>query len=101
MRAYTPLLALVAIGLGAVVMPAAAVDGAGGDARPPGVEQRRDAAPLSLDEAVELVKRRYDARVLRAEEAKEGDEVVYRIRLLAADGRVFTVQVNPRTGAVE
>jgi uncharacterized membrane protein YkoI len=58
-------------------------------------------APLSLDGAVELVKKRYEARVLRAEEAKEGEEPIYRIRLLAADGRVFTVKVYARTGRME
>lgn len=56
---------------------------------------------LSLDAAVELVKKRYEARVVRAEEAKEGDEPVYRIRVLAADGRVFTVKVWARSGRME
>ena len=67
----------------------------------PAAGARPDSRPLTLDEAVELVKRRYDARVVRADEAREGDEVVYRIRLLAADGRVFTVTVNARSGRVE
>jgi uncharacterized membrane protein YkoI len=62
---------------------------------------RADAGPLSLDRAAELVSRRFDARVVRAEEAREGGETVYRIRLLAADGRVFTVRVNARTGHVD
>jgi uncharacterized membrane protein YkoI len=101
MRARLPLLALAVLGLGVAATPAPASDGAGGNAQAPAADRRRDGAPLTLDDAVELVKRRYDARVLRAEEAREGDEVVYRIRLLAADGRVFTVRVNARTGSVE
>ncbi len=56
---------------------------------------------MSLDRAVELVQRRYDAKVVRAEETRDGDDVVYRIRLLSADGRVFTVRVNARTGQID
>ncbi|MBS0374981.1 MAG: PepSY domain-containing protein [Proteobacteria bacterium] len=56
---------------------------------------------LSLDEAVELVQHRFEARVVRAEETREGEETVYRIRLLGQDGHVFTVHVNARTGHVE
>lgn len=100
MRARIPLLALLALGLAMLAAPAATGRAADGATPAPGAE-RRDAAPLSIDDAVELVKRRYEARVLRAEETKEGEEVYYRIRLLAADGRVFSVRVNPRTGGVE
>ncbi|MBS0396394.1 MAG: PepSY domain-containing protein, partial [Proteobacteria bacterium] len=56
---------------------------------------------LTLDAAVDLVQRRFEARAVRAEETREGEAVIYRIRLLAADGRVFTVRVNARTGQVE
>lgn len=59
------------------------------------------AGAVSLDRAVEMVQRRYDAKVVRAEETREGDDVVYRIRLLSADGRVFTVRVNARTGQID
>jgi hypothetical protein len=59
------------------------------------------AAGLSLDQAVDLVQKRYDAKVVRAEESREGDHVVYRIRLLSADGRVFTVRVDARTGRID
>lgn len=56
---------------------------------------------MSLDHAVETVQRRYNAKVVRAEETREGGEVVYRIRLLSGDGRVFTVRVNARTGQID
>jgi len=61
----------------------------------------RQEASLTLDRAVEMVQRRYSARAVRAEETREGEEVVYRIRLLSADGHVFTVHVNARTGRVD
>ena len=60
-----------------------------------------EAAGLSLAQAVERAQRQFDARVVRAEETREGDDVIYRIRLLAADGRVFTVRVNARTGRAD
>ena len=97
-----PLLLLIA-----AVAPAAAAprtpagDAAGGATRAAAAERRCDGQPLTLDEAVELVRRRFDARVLRAEETREGEQTVYRIRLLAADGRVFDVRVSARTGQVE
>jgi uncharacterized membrane protein YkoI len=61
----------------------------------------RQEASLTLDRAVEMVQRRYAARAVRAEETREGEEVIYRIRLLSADGHVFTVHVNARTGRVD
>ncbi len=53
---------------------------------------------ISLDEAVARAERRYDARVVRAEEKRHGDRIEYRIRLLGADGRVFEVRVDAETG---
>jgi uncharacterized membrane protein YkoI len=100
MRACVLILALAVPGLAAAAV-AAPPGGGAVPARLPAVEHREDGAPLTLDDAVELVKRRYDARVVRAEEEREGEELWYRIRLLAADGRVFTVRVNARTGSVE
>jgi uncharacterized membrane protein YkoI len=35
---------------------------------------------------------------VRAEERQQGDRVVYRIRLLGDDGRVFEVRVDAATG---
>jgi uncharacterized membrane protein YkoI len=53
---------------------------------------------ISLDEAVARAERRYKARAVRAEEKRHGDRVVYRIRLLGEDGRVFEVRVDAATG---
>lgn len=57
-----------------------------------------DERAISLDEAVARAERRHDARAVRAEEKRRGDRIVYRIRLLDADGRVFEVTVDAETG---
>jgi uncharacterized membrane protein YkoI len=53
---------------------------------------------ISLDEAVARAERRYDARVVRAEERRHGDRIENRIRLLGADGRVFEVRIDAESG---
>ncbi len=67
----------------------------GGEARPM-AEQG-----LTLDEAVALMERQYKARAVRAEQDSIDGRIVYRIRLLSGDGRVFDVIVDAATGAVE
>lgn len=71
---------------------AVAVDG--GEARP---TQRRD---LTLDEAVQLVQGRYGARVVRTQTLDEGGRRTYVLRLLSADGRVWSVRVDAASGSV-
>jgi uncharacterized membrane protein YkoI len=56
---------------------------------------------LTLDEAVARVEARYGARAVRAEEDREGERRVYRIRLLSPDGRVFEVVVDADSGEEE
>jgi hypothetical protein len=63
-------------------------------------EDEAQAEGMSLDRAVDMVQRRFNARVVRAEEKRDGGQTVYRIRLLSEDGRVFTVNVDPRTGEI-
>lgn len=53
---------------------------------------------ITLDEAVARAERRYKARAVRAEEKRKGDRIVYRIRLLGADGRVFEVTIDAESG---
>lgn len=67
--------------------------------RGPAQERVLSERGISLDEAVARAERRHAARVVRAEERRNGDRVVYRIRLLGADGRVFEVTVDAATGA--
>jgi len=59
------------------------------------------AAGISLDEAVARVEQRFHARAVKAREHREGGRVIYRIRLLSEDGRVFEVSVDAATGRVE
>ena len=56
---------------------------------------------LTLDEAVARMERQYKARAVRAEQDRRDGRIVYRIRLLSGDGRVFDVTVDAATGAVE
>jgi len=53
---------------------------------------------ITLDEAVARAERQYKARAVRAEEERQGDRIVYRIRLLDDDGRVFEVRIDAATG---
>lgn len=71
--------------------------------RPPATDGARALAEqgLTLDEAVARMERKYKARAVRAEEKRRDGRVVYRIRLLSDDGRVFDVEVDAATGAVE
>ena len=59
---------------------------------------RLAAAGISLDQAVRMAQARFNARVVRADTENDGDRVIYRLRLLSADGRVFSVRVDARTG---
>lgn len=57
---------------------------------------------LSMDEAIDRAQKRYRARVVRAEQIEQGDRVIYVLRLLSdEDGRVFTVRVDARSGAMQ
>jgi uncharacterized membrane protein YkoI len=58
-------------------------------------------AELSLEQAVQMMQRRSGARVVKAETLREGDQTLYRLRLLAADGRVSTVIVHAADGRVD
>ena len=72
---------------------------AGADARHrDGNALQAEARAISLDEAVARAERRYNARVVRAEEKRHGDRIEYRIRLLADDGRVFEVRIDAASG---
>lgn len=62
---------------------------------------RAHAEGLSLDEAVAKVEAQYGARAVRAEEDRDDERRVYRIRLLSEDGRVFDVTVDAASGKVE
>src|SRR5262245_24700911 len=57
-------------------------------------------AGISLDEAVEMAQRRYRAKAVKAETVRSGDRRVHQIRLLSAEGKVWTVRVDAESGAI-
>ena len=62
--------------------------------------ERRNNPRISLDQAVSMAERRFNARVVRADSRQEGDRVVYILRLLNDSGRVWTVKVDAASGAM-
>ena len=59
--------------------------------------QRRQ---LTLAEAIMLAQSRYPGRVVRAQTIQQGNGAVHEIRIIGNDGRVHTVTVDARTGAM-
>lgn len=55
---------------------------------------------MSLDEAVGMAQSRFRAKAVKAEVGNEGGRRVYYIRLLSAEGRVWTVSVDAATGKI-
>ena len=55
-------------------------------------------ARISLDEAVRMVESRYRARAVKADPVNNGGRIVYEIRLLNAEGKVWKVRVDAETG---
>ena len=88
------LIAMVAIELGTPVADAQSLI----DRRYPRQKQGGEAHGLSRDEAVSRAERRYRAKAVKVDTIRNGDSVVYQIRLLNAEGRVFTVDVDASTG---
>lgn len=53
---------------------------------------------MTLDQAVKMVQRRYDAKVISTETRREGGRTVYRLKLLNKEGKVWTVNVDASGG---
>ena len=77
-------------------LPGSSVAGAAIVERPASFEAYRDG--ISLDEAVARAERQYRARVVRTDVTDEDGRVVYVLKLLSEDGRVFTVRIDASTG---
>jgi uncharacterized membrane protein YkoI len=71
-------------------------DRRGGEER----DEHREAR-VSLDDAVSIVRSRYEGKVIRAETHGSDDHPVHQIRILSPDGRVFTVSVDGVTGRIQ
>ena len=95
-----PLAALCLL-LASAALPAADVFAAGGQRDRDRNERALAERAISLDEAVARAERRYQARVVKAEEKRHDDRIEYRIRLLGEDGRVFEVRVDAASGREE
>jgi uncharacterized membrane protein YkoI len=55
---------------------------------------------VSLDEAIEMAQRRFNARVVRSEVAQQDRRRVYVLRMLSEDGRVFVVRIDAASGGI-
>jgi uncharacterized membrane protein YkoI len=55
---------------------------------------------ISLDQAVSMVEKRFNARVVKTETRNEGNRKIYVLRLLNDAGRVWTVKVDAASGSV-
>lgn len=56
---------------------------------------------VSMDQAVKMVERRFNARVVKAETERDNGRTVYVLRLLSDSGRVWTVRVDAADGVVQ
>jgi uncharacterized membrane protein YkoI len=99
MRTGRNLLSTVAVSLALAGMPLLVAAQELIDRRPR-PEYRIDPVGVSLDQAVEMAQRRYRAKAVKAETVQSGERLVHNIRLLSAEGKVWTVRVDAKSGAM-
>ena len=63
-------------------------------------DRQIETAGMSLDQAVEMAQRRFRAKAVKAETVESGGKRVHQIRLLSAEGKVWTVRVDAESGAM-
>jgi uncharacterized membrane protein YkoI len=63
-------------------------------------QPRIEPVGVSLDQAVEMAQRRFRAKAVRAETVESGGKRIHQIRLLSAEGKVWTVRVDAESGAM-
>ena len=63
-------------------------------------DRQIETAGMSLDQAVEMAQRRFRAKAVKAETVDSGGKKVHQIRLLSAEGKVWTVRVDAESGAM-
>jgi uncharacterized membrane protein YkoI len=63
-------------------------------------DPRIEPSRVSLDQAVEMAQRRFRAKAVKAETVENGGRRVHQIRLLSAEGKVWTVKVDAESGAM-
>jgi uncharacterized membrane protein YkoI len=90
---------LLIAGLAAVASSAASMAASREDDPPRAEALQARSSKLSLDQAIEMVERRYRARVVRAGVDESNGQRLYVLRLLSEEGRVWTVRVDAQTGS--
>jgi len=98
-RIFLALTALALAGSGGLAM--APADAQGLVDRRPRDDNSIQPGGYSLDDAVELAQSRYRAKAVKAETVEEQGRRVHYIRLLSAEGRVWTVRVDAATGRMQ
>lgn len=63
-------------------------------------DPRVEPSRVSLDQAVEMAQRRFRAKAVKAETVESDGRRVHQIRLLSAEGKVWTVRVDAESGAM-
>jgi uncharacterized membrane protein YkoI len=63
-------------------------------------DRRTETAGVSLDQAVEMAQRRFRAKAVKAQTVESDGRRVHQIRLLSAEGKVWTVRVDAESGAM-
>jgi uncharacterized membrane protein YkoI len=71
------------------------------DSRAAPAPEMTTSSTVSMDQAVKMVERRFHARVVKAETERDNGRTVYVLRLLSDAGKVWTVRVDARDGAVQ
>ena len=95
-RRRTLLAALLLTVASATAMTAA--DAQGLVDRRPRDNYRIEPGGISKDEAVQKAERKFNAKVVKAETVNDGERLVYQIRLLNTEGKVWNVRVDAATG---
>jgi uncharacterized membrane protein YkoI len=74
------------------------------EARPGSGERKGEivlaASGISLNQAIAMVEKRYNARVVRSDTRQEGDRKIYVLRLLDDKGNGQVVRVDASTGSI-
>jgi uncharacterized membrane protein YkoI len=79
--------------------PSDKADQPGKSGKPDKGDKKKESSAQALDAAVERAERKYDARVIRTDQATIDGRPAYLLRLLSKDGRMWTVRVDAESGA--
>jgi len=63
-------------------------------------DRQTESGGISLDQAVDMAQRRFRAKAVKAQTVESEGRRVHQIRLLSAEGKVWTVRVDAQSGAM-